>query len=189
MWIIAWVLIFILASFISVFTKKHLRISSATSLVIGLALSPILLAEFLFLLYRFFPKYPHDFYKIIFMLTVSSLLLLLSRFKTEIKWPTPPKLNLSSYFYLASIISITAVTFIRMIFWPITWYDQTEYYAVSHTHYFQREARNEVVNPLREHDGLVSGIRPGIPLMINYFAIFNNNNILVEKELMFLVFY
>lgn len=188
--IASWALILLLA--FSVYSISKMVIKSQTSsLILGLVLSPILISQLLFVLYKYFPKYPHNFYPLmLFILILGIGVIVFNRKKLNldfsIKNINPTR---ATYFYLISIGFIVIVTFLRTVFWPLIWYDQTEYYAVAHSYYFQREALNHIANPLRAEDGVVVGIRPAIPVLINYFALFSRNNIFVEKQLMLSIFY
>lgn len=183
---VPWLMIFCVALALAKILRNA-RIIKHDSVLISLTLTPLLFSQSLYLLYKIFPKHDVGYYRYFFIVvTVLAFIFVHNEINNYAIYFN--KLRFSRLdIYQKISISIIIIIFVRTLLWPVTWYDQIEYISVSHSYYSERVAVNEIKHPF--HGEIVSGIRPAIPLLTNYFALINQDNTSVEKNLQFLYLY
>ena len=190
--LIPWLIIILFSLVFAGFLNKRLKISVTTSLTLAFSLTPILTGQILYILFILSPKNNYPFYHAA-SLTILALLIYVFIRLGDLKslLHQIPRLSLKldfmSRFYLITIVSVLVFVFVRLIYWPIEWGDQIEYYFMSHSYFVTRSVWTDVLHPLL---GKVTvGIRPGLPMIASFTALFNSNNIVMERQLQFIIFY
>lgn len=190
--LIPWLIIILFSLVFAGFLNKRLKISVTTSLTLAFSLTPILTGQILYILFILSPKNNYPFYHAA-SLTILALLIYVFIRLGDLKslLHQIPRLSLKldfmSRFYLITIVSVLVFVFVRMIYWPIEWGDQIEYYFMSHSYFVTRSVWTDVLHPLLGE--ITIGIRPGLPMIASFMALFNSNNIVMERQLQFIIFY